>query len=326
MRPFTYVRPADEPAALAASAAAGARFLGGGTTLIDLMRLDVMQPTALVDLGTLPRATIAAGGDGVTVGATARNSDVAHHELIVTRYPALAEAILAGASPQVRNMATVGGNLLQRTRCPYFRDVATACNKRAPATGCAALDGYTRSHAILGTSDHCIATHPSDMCVALVALDAVVHLRGPGGERAVPVADFHTLPGDRPDIESVLGHGELITAVALPATARAARSRYVKLRDRAAFAFALASAAVALELRGGTIASVRIALGGVATKPWRAQAAEAALIGQPPTADRFARAAAAAVEGAAPRHDNRFKIELARRAVIRALERAAGEP
>ncbi|HVV83578.1 MAG TPA: xanthine dehydrogenase family protein subunit M [Kofleriaceae bacterium] len=326
MRPFTYVRADDEQAALTAGAGAGAAFLGGGTTLVDLMRLDVMQPSALVDVGRLPRATIEAAGQGVRIGAMARNSDVANHPLVAERYPVLAEAILAGASPQVRNMATVGGNLLQRTRCPYFRDVGTACNKRQPGSGCAALDGYTRSHAILGTSDHCIATHPSDMCVALVALDAVVHVRGPRGERAIPIGDFHTLPGDHPEVESVLAHGELVTDVELPASPFAARSRYVKLRDRAAFAFALASAAAALELKAGLIASARLALGGVATRPWRARSAEDALVGQPPTPATFARAAEAALAGATPRRDNKFKVELAKRAIVRALTDAAGAP
>jgi xanthine dehydrogenase YagS FAD-binding subunit len=323
MKPFTYLRAADEQAALTAGAAPTAAFLAGGTTLVDLMRLEVMQPDALVDLARLS-AAIEPHGDGVRLGALAKNSDVAHHALIAERYPVLSEALLAGASPQVRNMATVGGNLLQRTRCPYFRDPGVAaCNKRAPGSGCAALEGYTRSHAILGTSPHCIATHPSDMCVALVALDAVVHVRGAQGERDVPIADFHPLPGERPHVESVLAHGELITHVDLPATPFARRSAYVKLRDRAAFAFALASAAVALELKGGTIAACRIALGGVASKPWRARAAEDVLVGRPASAAGFAKAAEAALAGAEPRRDNRFKIELCKRAIVRALETAA---
>jgi xanthine dehydrogenase YagS FAD-binding subunit len=218
-------------------------------------------------------------------------------------------------------MATVGGNLLQRTRCPYFRDGVSRCNKRAPGSGCAAIGGFTRSHAVLGISDRCIATHPSDMCVALVALDAIVHTHGPRGDRKLPIADFHSVPGVHPDVESVLQPGELVTAVELPATAFAARSRYTKVRDRASFAFALASAAIALDLQGTTIRDARVALGGVATKPWRSKGAEQALIGQPATLDTFQRAAVAALDGAQPQGDNAFKIELARRTVVRALQR-----
>jgi xanthine dehydrogenase YagS FAD-binding subunit len=326
VRPFRYVRADDAAQAIAAGGADGARFLAGGTTLVDLMRLDVMRPTSVVDVGRLPLAAIEAHDGGVRIGAMARNADVAHNPVIAARYPVLAEALLAGASPQVRTMATVGGNLLQRTRCPYFRDPATACNKRAPGTGCAAVDGYTRSHAILGTSTRCIATHPSDMCVALVALDAVVHTRGAARDRAIPIGDFHTLPGDTPEIETVLEHGELITHVELPASPVAARSRYVKVRDRAAFAFALASAAVGLEVHGGTIRAARVALGGVATRPWRAAPAEQVLVGERPGRDVFERAAAAAVADAVPRRDNAFKVELARRTVVRALELAGGSP
>ncbi|HEX7842357.1 MAG TPA: xanthine dehydrogenase family protein subunit M, partial [Kofleriaceae bacterium] len=292
MKPFTYVRPADARAAIAAAGEGGASFLAGGTTLVDLMRLEVMTPSAVVDLSPLPLTQIERTGDGVRIGAMARNSAVATHPLVVERYPLLAQALLAGASQQVRNMATVGGNLLQRTRCPYFRDVGVACNKRAPGSGCSALDGYTRSHAILGTSESCIATHPSDMCVALVALDAVVHTRGPSGARAIPVTELHTLPGDHPEIESVLTPGELVTHVELPVTPLAARSRYTKVRDRASFSFALASAAVALELQGGMVRDARIALGGLATRPWRAVEAERWLIGKRAALDSFRRAAA----------------------------------
>ena len=287
------------------------------------MRLEVMTPSAVVDLGRLPMAAIERAGDGLRIGAMARNSDVATHPIVVERYPLLAQALLAGASQQVRNMATVGGNLLQRTRCPYFRDLAVACNKRAPGSGCSAIDGYTRSHAILGTSESCIATHPSDMCVALVALDAVVHTRGPSGNRAIPVTELHTLPGDHPEIESVLVPGELVTHVELPATPLAARSRYTKVRDRASFSFALASAAVALELHAGTVRDARIALGGLATRPWRAVEAERWLIGKRAALDSFRRAAAIALDGAAPRDDNAFKVELGRRTVLRALQRGA---
>ncbi|HEY6175548.1 MAG TPA: FAD binding domain-containing protein, partial [Kofleriaceae bacterium] len=278
MKPFTYVRPADARAAIAAAGSAGASFLAGGTTLIDLMRLEVMTPSAVVDVGQLPMAAIERRGDGVRIGAMARNSDVATDALVVERYPLLAQALLAGASQQVRNMATVGGNLMQRTRCPYFRDLGVPCNKRAPGSGCSALDGFARSHAILGTSESCIATHPSDMCVALAALDAVVHTRNGGRERAIPFGDFHTLPGEHPEVENVLEQGELITHVELPASPFAAHSHYVKVRDRAAFAFALASAAVGLDVADNRIRAARVALGGIATKPWRSAEAEQALV------------------------------------------------
>jgi xanthine dehydrogenase YagS FAD-binding subunit len=324
VKPFTYVRAQSEEEALAAAADRDALYIAGGTTLVDLMRLEVMRPRTVVDITRLPLASIELYGEGVRIGAMARNTDVAYHPLIVKRYPMLSQALRSGASPQLRNMATVGGNLMQRTRCPYFRDLATPCNKRVPGTGCAALGGYTRSHAILGTSESCIATHPSDMAVALVALDAVVHVRGESGARAIPIADFHTLPGDRPEVETAL-RGELITHIELPASPFAARSRYVKVRDRASFAFALASAAVALDLRGDTVRDARVALGGVATVPWRSREAERALTGQPASQDSFRRAAAAALEGARPRADNRFKVELAQRTIARALALAAGE-
>jgi xanthine dehydrogenase YagS FAD-binding subunit len=325
VKPFTYVRPADTRAAIAAAGSAGASFLAGGTTLIDLMRLEVMTPSAVVDVGRLPMAAIERHGDGVRIGAMARNSDVATDALVVERYPLLAQALLAGASQQVRNMATVGGNLMQRTRCPYFRDLGVPCNKRAPGSGCSALDGFTRSHAILGTSESCIATHPSDMCVALAALDAVVHTRNGGRERAIPFGDFHTLPGEHPEVENVLEQGELITHVELPASPFAAHSHYVKVRDRAAFAFALASAAVGLDVVAGRIRAARVALGGVATKPWRSPEAEQALVGQPPGRASFERAAAAALVDPKPRRDNAFKVALARRTIVRALELAWGQ-
>jgi len=324
MKPVTYVRPPDTKSAIAAAAATGACFHGGGTTLVDLMRLEVMSPTTLVDLGRLPLAAIERHGAGIRIGAMARNADVATHALVVERYPLLAQAIAAGASQQIRNMATVGGNLLQRTRCPYFRDLAVPCNKRTPGAGCSALDGFTRSHAILGTSASCIATHPSDMCVALAALDAVVHTRSGDQTRAIPIGDLHTLPGDHPEIENVLEPGELITHVDLPASKLAAHSRYVKVRDRAAFAFALASAAVGLDVADGRIRDARIALGGVATKPWRSVEAEQALIGQPPARAAFERAAAAALVDPKPRRDNAFKVALAKHTIVRALELAWG--
>ena len=329
MQPFVYVHAESIDHALASARREDARYIAGGTTLVDLMRLEVMRPTTIVDItgltgpGASGLAAIEDTGRGVRIGALATNTDVAYHPLITTRFPALSEALLAGASPQLRNMATVGGNLLQRTRCPYFRDGTSPCNKRAPGSGCAALDGYTRSHAVLGTSGRCIATHPSDMCVALVALDAVVHTRGPSGTRAIPVTELHTLPGDHPEIESVLAPGELVTHVELPATPLAARSRYTKVRDRASFSFALASAAVALELQAGTVRDARIALGGLATKPWRAVEAERWLVGKRAALDSFRRAAAMAFDGAAPRDDNAFKVELGRRTVLRALQRGA---
>jgi xanthine dehydrogenase YagS FAD-binding subunit len=323
MQPFAYVHAESIDHAIASGRGRAAQFVAGGTTLIDLMRLEVMRPHAVVDITGLPLTAIEDLGGGLKIGALATNTDVAYHPLVTARYPALSEALLSGASAQLRNMATVGGNLMQRTRCPYFRDGISPCNKRAPGTGCAALDGFTRSHAVLGTSPRCIATHPSDMCVALVALDAVVHTQGPSGRRAIAIGELHTLPGEHPEIESVLVPGELVTHVELPALPFAARSRYTKVRDRASFAFALASAAVALDVRGGAVRDARIALGGLATKPWRAREAETWLAGKPASIDSFRRAAALALDGAAPRADNSFKIELGRRTVLRALQRGA---
>jgi xanthine dehydrogenase YagS FAD-binding subunit len=324
MFPFKYVRANDVASAVKAAADPDTFLIAGGTNLVDLMRIDVMRPKTVVDITRLPLASIEQVGDGVRIGALVRNTDLAVHPLIATRYPVLAQALLAGASHQLRNMATVGGNLLQRTRCPYFRDRAWACNKREPGSGCSALEGYTRSHAVLGGSDRCIATNPSDMSVALVALDAVVIAQSATGTRRIPIADFHTIPGAHPEIESVLARGELITHVELPASRFAERSRYVKVRDRASYAFALASAAVALDIRSTTIGEARVALGGVATKPWRSVAAERALAGAPVNADSFRRAAEAALEGAAPRPDNAFKVELAKRTIVRALSLAGG--
>jgi len=324
VKPFTYVRPADARAAIAAAGEGGASFLAGGTTLVDLMRLEVMTPSAVVDLSPLPLTQIERAGDGVRIGAMARNSAVATHPLVVERYPLLAQALLAGASQQVRNMATVGGNLLQRTRCPYFRDVGVACNKRAPGSGCSALDGYTRSHAILGTSESCIATHPSDMCVALAALEASVRIAGPDGERAIAFADFHRLPGDTPHLDTTLGAGELITAVDLPAEGFADHYAYLKVRDRTSYAFALVSVAAALRMTGETIVEARLALGGVAHKPWRDPSAEALLQDQPATRESFQRAAEHVLRDAQGFGHNTFKIELAKRAIVRALSDAAG--
>src|SRR5947207_7535004 len=329
MNPFTYSRATDANQAVAAvSRKPQTKFLGGGTNLIDLMKMGVETPNQLIDINRLPLAQIEElpGGNGIRIGALARNSDVAEHELIRTRYPVLSEALLSGASPQLRNRATVGGNLLQRTRCYYFYDPAfPACNKRNPGSGCGALEGYNRIHAILGQSEQCIATHPSDMCVALAALDAIVSVRGPQGEREIKFADFHRLPGNTPERDTNLASDELIVAVDLPAMPLAARSHYLKVRDRASYAFALVSVAAALDLDSNKkINAVRIALGGVAHKPWRASAAEKELTGQ--TADEKAFRAAAEAELAAAKgyKHNSFKIELAKRAIIRALSTVAG--
>ncbi|HEY8074678.1 MAG TPA: xanthine dehydrogenase family protein subunit M [Labilithrix sp.] len=324
MEPFDYKRAADEAKALELAQPKDALFLAGGTNVVDYVRLGVMKPKTVVDVLRLPLAAIEPTAEGVSIGAMARNSDVARHPAIREGWPALAEALESGASPQLRNMATVGGNLLQRTRCAYFRDVAWACNKRTPGAGCSAMDGWTRMHAILGTSDKCIAAHPSDMCVALAALDAVVHVRGPNGARQIPIADFHTLPGDHPEIESTLAHGELITHVVLPKTPFAKRSRYVKARDRAQFAFALASCAAALEIDGGAIKSARVALGGVGTKPWRSKEAEAALVGKQPGDAAWRAAGEAALRDAKTKKDNAFKVELGKRVVAKALALAGG--
>jgi xanthine dehydrogenase YagS FAD-binding subunit len=321
MNPFSYVRAADAAGAVQdAGGQAQTVYLAGGTTLLDLMKLNVMTPARVVDINGLPLDRIEALPDGgLRVGALVRNGDMAYHEAVARAYPMLSEALLMGASPQLRNMATLGGNILQRTRCPYFRDTATPCNKREPGSGCSAMEGINRTHAVLGTSAKCIATHPSDMCVPLVALDATVRLRGPQGERTVPFAEFHLLPGNHPERETVLQPGELITAVDIPALPFARRSHYLKVRDRASYAFALVSAAVALDIDGGTIRGARIALGGVGTKPWRSLQAERALVGKPMGEAAYREAAAAALSGAKPRRYNGFKIELARRCLVRAL-------
>lgn len=326
MTPFTYQRAADPADAVERAKHAGTKYLGGGTNLVDLMRETIERPAALVDVTGLSRS-IAEGEDGgLLIGAAARNTAVAEHGVVRARYPLLSRAILAGASAQIRNMATVGGNLLQRTRCTYFYDdEGSRCNKREPGQGCDAIGGFNRNHAILGASPSCIATHPSDMAVALAALDAVVHLRGPGGERTLPLTELHRLPGDRPDIETTLEPGELITAVGLPAPLEGARSAYRKVRDRASYAFALVSVAAVLSVKDGRVADVRIALGGVAHKPWRAAAAEDALRGQPATAAAYEAAAAAAVADARPLPGNAFKVELARRTLVSVLTELAGE-
>lgn len=328
MQPFAFQRAANEDEAIALAARPDAVFVAGGTTLIDLMKLNVATPGALVDINALPLTGIDVLADGsIRIGALVRNSDLAHHPTVQSTCPVLSQALLAGASGQLRNMATVGGNLLQRTRCYYFRDPIYACNKRTPGAGCAAMEGFNRIHAVLGVSDHCIATHPSDMAVALVALDAEVHIRGKAGERRVPITDFHLLPGETPDKETVVAPGELVTYVIIPARRFAQRSAYVKLRDRASYEFALASAGAALDLHDGVVGDVRIALGGIATKPWRATTAEDVLRGKTLDEQTLAAAANAALREATPRRDNAYKIELAKRAVIRALHlaRAAGD-
>lgn len=326
MTPFTYQQAADAADAVARASRAGARYLGGGTNLVDLMRETIERPAALVDVTGLSRTIEEDGDGGLLIGAAARNTAVAENGLVRARYPLLSRAILAGASAQIRNMATVGGNLLQRTRCAYFYDdEGSRCNKRAPGEGCDAIGGFNRNHAILGASPSCIATHPSDMAVALATLDAVVHLRGAGGERTLPLTELHRLPGDRPDLETTLEPGELITAVWLPAPAAGARSAYRKVRDRASYAFALVSVAAVLSVESGRVADVRIALGGVAHKPWRAVAAEDALRGQPATAAAFEAAAAAALAEARALPGNAFKVELARRTIVSVLTDLAGE-
>jgi xanthine dehydrogenase YagS FAD-binding subunit len=324
MLPFDYVKARNENDAMDRVRAANAAFVAGGTTLVDLMKLNVMLPSALVDINSLPLDKIESLPDGgLRVGAMVRNSDMAHHELVIKRFPVLSQAILAGASPQLRNMATTGGNLMQRTRCYYFRDTAYACNKRQPGSGCAALDGFNRIHAVLGGSDQCIATHPSDMAVALVALDAVVHIKSAKGERKVAAGEFHLLPGSTPNLETVVQPGELITHVTIPSSKFAAQSAYVKLRDRASYEFALASAGAALELQGNKIHAARLVLGGVATKPWRSTEAEHVLTGATADDKTFHAAAEAALKSAKTYKYNAFKVELAKRAIVRALSSAA---
>jgi xanthine dehydrogenase YagS FAD-binding subunit len=329
MNNFTYTRAGDLGDALRQIAADGqARFVAGGTNLLDLMKANVARPSRLIDINRLPLNKVEETADGgIRIGALVPNSDLAYHPLVAPRYPLLASAILAGASQQLRNMASTGGNLLQRTRCYYFYDTATPCNKRDPGSGCSAIAGQNRIHAILGTSESCIATHPSDMCVALAVLEARVHVAGSGGERVIPFADFHRLPGETPEIDTNLQHDEIITAVELPAQGFARHHSYLKIRDRASYAFALVSVAVGLELRDGMLADVHLALGGVAHKPWRNADAEAALNGRSVTRENFEKAAAILLSGARGYGHNDFKIELARRATVRALQQAAaGKP
>ena len=325
MNPFAYTRAEEAGSAVKqVGGDAKASFLAGGTSLIDLMKLRVETPALLVDINPLPLSKIERTDGGLRIGALVSNTDLAYHEEVRKNFPALSQAILSGASPQLRNMASVGGNLMQRTRCYYFRDGVSACNKRQPGSGCAALDGFNRIHAVLGGSDKCIATHPSDMAVALVALDAVVKVQGAKGERSIKVIDFHLLPGETPERETALEHGELITAVELTRSALATGSHYLKVRDRASYEFALTSAAVALEVKDGLISAARLALGGVATKPWRAFEAEKQLVGQKPTTATFVAAAKSALKDAKSRKFNGFKIELAQRTIVRALATVGG--
>jgi xanthine dehydrogenase YagS FAD-binding subunit len=322
---FQYARANDVADAVRQIAAdPQARFIAGGTNLIDLMKYDVESPSRLIDISRLPLTAIEETADGgLRIGALVPNSDLAYHPLIEARYPVLSSAILAGASQQLRNMASTGGNLLQRTRCHYFYDVATPCNKREPGSGCSAIDGVNRMHAILGTSEACIATHPSDMCVALAILDAKVLVTGLDGERAIAFADFHRLPGDTPERDTNLQANEIITAIELPPRGFAENYTYIKIRDRLSYAFALVSVAAALELQGDTIGEARLALGGVAHKPWRDKAAEQALRGQPARRATFQNAADVLLRDARGYAHNAFKIDLARRAIVRALTQAA---
>jgi xanthine dehydrogenase YagS FAD-binding subunit len=326
MNPFNYARANKIEDAIVLGSSDGSKYLGGGTNLVDLMRETLERPSSLVDVTSLSMSIEETADGGLRIGAGVRNSAIAEHLAVRTRYPMLARAILAGASGQIRNMATVGGNILQRTRCTYFYDDDGArCNKRTPGQGCDAIDGFNRIHAILGSSPACVATHPSDMCVALAALDAVVHLRSARGERSVSFTDFHRLPGDTPNVETALEVGELITAVDLPARSFLAHSTYRKVRDRASYAFALVSVAAALEMRDGVIGDVRIALGGVAHKPWRAWDAEAMLRGKTATLENFTAAAEAELAEAKPLLHNSFKVELAKRTIAAVLQELAEE-
>src|SRR5215813_10832148 len=330
MHTFEFIRATDTDAAISTAAqaktaqqGAEARFVAGGTTLLDLMKLEVETPAQVIDINRLPFDKIEATAEGgLRIGATVRNSDLAHHPTVQRDYSVLSQAILAGASAQLRNMATTAGNLVQRTRCMYFRDTAMPCNKRAPGTGCPAITGANRMLAILGTSEHCIATNPSDMCVAMAALEATIHVQGPKGARAISFGEFHLLPGNTPDRETVLEPGDLITHVTLPPPVAGSRQVYLKLRDRTSYEFALASAAIAIAVAGGKVTWARIAMGGVGTKPWRSPEAEAALVGQPINQASFRNAAEAALRDAKPQSENGFKIELAKRCLTHALQMA----
>ncbi len=324
MNPFTYKRADSQSEAVhEVSANHNAKFLAGGTNLIDLIKMNVQAPSELVDINRLALKQIEKTASGLRVGALVSNSELANNAIVRSEYPVLSEALLAGASPQLRNMATVGGNLLQRTRCYYFMDTAFPCNKRVPGSGCPAIPGFNRIHAILGANDKCIAVHPSDMCVALAALEAVINVEGPKGARRIPFPEFHRLPGDLPQIDTTLQPDELIVSVDIPSSTFAKRSHYVKVRDRAQYAFALVSVAAALDLRNGKIGAARIAMGGVAHKPWRSSEAEKVLTGATANAQTFRAAADAALKAAVPQKHNAFKIELARRAIVRCLDETA---
>jgi xanthine dehydrogenase YagS FAD-binding subunit len=326
MTPFTYERATDPRAAVAAASQAGVKFISGGTNLLDLMKLEIERPTHLVDISRLALRDIDSLADGgLRIGAQAANSDTAADALVRARYPVLSQALLSGASGQLRNKASIGGNLLQRTRCPYFYDTPSACNKRNPGSGCAAIGGINRIHAILGASDACIATHPSDMAVALAVLDARIEVLGSGGTRVVAIRDFHRLPGDTPEVETVLAQGEMITGVVLPAPPPG-RQIYRKVRDRASYEFALVSVAAIVAVENGTITSARVAFGGVAHKPWRSPEAEAVLVGRPAAMTTYRAAAGAAMKQAKGRGHNDFKIDLAQRTLCRTLAQAAQEP
>ncbi len=323
MRAFEYTRVSSPAEAVrAASGNSGARYLAGGTNLLDLMKEDVSRPTELVDIGRLDLGAIKATPKGLSLGASAKNTDTANHPLVREGYPLLSQAILAGASQQIRNMASNGGNLNQRTRCAYFYDTAMPCNKREPGTGCGAIGGLNRMHAVFGWSKQCVAVHPSDMCVALVALDATLRVSGPNGERTIPFSNYHRLPDEHPERDNTLEHGELVTAIEIPKNRFAAHSYYLKVRDRASYAFALVSVAAALELEGETIKAARVAMGGVAHKPWRATQAEEYLVGKPATEETFALAGEWAMKPARPLEGNAFKVELGARAIARALMQA----
>ena len=325
MEPFKLIRVQDHFTAIRAAGTNRSKFIAGGTNMLDLMKLNIETPKQVVDINKLSLYKIEElANGGVRIGALVKNSDLSYSPFIIKNFPALSEALLSGASPQLRNMASVGGNLMQRTRCPYFYNTDFACNKRLPGSGCAAMSGYNRMNAVLGTSDQCIATHPSDMCVAMAALGAIIHVQGSKGVRTIPFADFHLLPGQTPNIEHNLKPDELITHVEIPPLAFAAKSHYLKVRDRASFEFALTSAAVALDIQNGTIKQARIALGGVGTKPWRSTEAEKALIGAAANKQTYRAAAEAALAAARPHKDNAFKVELAKRTLVRALTTVEG--
>jgi xanthine dehydrogenase YagS FAD-binding subunit len=325
MEPFKFIRANDQHAAMGFLTDRGAKVIAGGTNMIDLMKMNIEKPGWIIDINSLKMNTIETlPNGGVRIGALVKNSDLAYHRAIIKNYTVLSEALLSGASPQLRNMASVGGNLLQRTRCPYFYDISFPCNKRVPGSGCSAMDGYNRNNAVLGTSTQCIATHPSDMCVAMAALGATIHIEGPRGARAIPFSEFHLLPGQTPQYETILRHDELITAVDLPPLAATVKSHYLKVRDRSSYEFALASAAVILDIVDGRIKTAKVALGGVGTKPWRSVLAEKVLTGARVDEQTYRTAAEAALSEAKPYKHNAFKIELAKRTLVRALTTVGG--